>query len=134
MIKITSKKIVKAIIIGLTLAALLLAISIKTASQIKPRTGGDNLKIEYAINNISEAQTVFGALKTFAEENNFDLEYNYKYAEFGVFIESIAEVKNGADNKYWQYYVNDKLGEVAADKKEVKVGDKVEWRFEKVDF
>jgi len=134
MIKITSRKITKAVIFGLTLAALLLAVGIKTGSQIKPRIGGDNLKIEYAINNSSEAQTVFGALKTFAEENNFDLEYNYKYAEFGVFIESIAGVKNGTDNKYWQYYVNSKLGEVAADKKEVKTGDKVEWRFEKADF
>ncbi len=47
-------------------------------------------------------------------------------------MESIAGVPNGKDGKYWQYYVNDKLGEVAADKKEVKAGDRVEWRFEKV--
>jgi len=48
----------------------------------------------------------------------------------GVFIESINGVKNGTDGRYWQYWVNDKLGEVAADKKEIKGGDKIEWRFE----
>lgn len=133
MIKITSRKIVKAIIIGLALAALILAGGVKTASQIKPRVGGDNLKIEYAINNSAEAQTVFGALKDLSQEKNFELKYNNNY-KYGVFVESIAGVPNGKDGKYWQYYVNDKLGEVAADKKEVKVGDKVEWRFERVDF
>lgn len=131
MIKITFKKIAKAVIIGLALAALLLAVGIKTASQIKPRIGGDNLKIEYTINNSAEAQTVFGALKDLSQEKNFELKYNNNY-KYGVFVESIAGVPNGKDGKYWQYYVNGKLGEVAADKKEVKVGDKVEWRFEKV--
>lgn len=131
MIKTTPRKIIKAIIIGLALAALILAIGIKTASYNKPKTGGDNLRIEYAITNSVKEQTVFGALKDLSQKENFELKYNNNYS-FGVFVESIAGVPNGKDGKYWQYYVNDNLGEVAADKKEVKAGDRVEWRFEKV--
>jgi hypothetical protein len=47
----------------------------------------------------------------------------------GVFIESIDEVKNGTENKYWQYWVNGELPMVAADKYRVKSGDRVEWKF-----
>jgi len=50
--------------------------------------------------------------------------------KYGVFIESIGGVENGIDNKYWQYWVNGKLGEVAANEKNVRGGDKVEWKFE----
>lgn len=73
--------------------------------------------------------TVLEALSEYGKK--FDLKYNNNYS-YGVFVESIAGIKNGDEGKYWQYYVNDKLGEVAADKKEVKAGDNVEWRFEKV--
>ena len=52
------------------------------------------------------------------------------YKEMGVFVETIDAVKNGTEGKYWQYFVNDKLGEVAADKKTIKESDKIEWRFE----
>ena len=48
----------------------------------------------------------------------------------GVFVETIDLVKNGTEGKYWQYFINDKLGEVAADKKTIKEDDKIEWRFE----
>ena len=36
--------------------------------------------------------------------------------------------------KYWQYYINNTLGDVAADKKVLEEGDKLEWRFEEVPF
>lgn len=77
---------------------------------------------------------VFTVLKELADKNKFDIKYNYNYPKLGVLIDSIAGVKSGTDNKWWQYWVNDKLGEVAADKQELKAGDKVEWRFEKANF
>ena len=48
----------------------------------------------------------------------------------GVFVKSIDGLEGGTDDKWWQYWVNDKLGEVAADKKMVEPGDKIEWKFE----
>jgi len=73
--------------------------------------------------------TVFSLLEELAKENNFPIETTF-YPGVGVFIESIDGVKGGTDNKWWQYWVNNKLGEVAVDKKEVKPGDEVEWRFD----
>lgn len=76
----------------------------------------------------SENSTVFSLLNKLAETENFKIE-STKYKEMGVFVESIAGLKGGTDNKWWQYFVNGKLGEVAADKKKVKEGDKIEWEF-----
>lgn len=126
MLKIDSKNILRSLIIGLGILLSIIALGIvssKVASQDR------NTKIDYIINN-TNGTTVFDALKSYSENKKIELKYNNNYS-FGVFVESIAGIKNGDSGKYWQYYVNDKLGEVAADKKEVKAGDKVEWRFEK---
>ncbi|MCK5332718.1 DUF4430 domain-containing protein [Candidatus Parcubacteria bacterium] len=80
----------------------------------------------YTLNDISIKSTVFDITK-----ENTELEYNNNY-NFGVFIESINGVKNGDEGKYWQYYINGMLGEVAADKKDLKSGDEIEWKFEDV--
>lgn len=132
MLKINLKKLIFGIIIGLGVVLLLLAFGIKVASQNKPVISNNTLT--YVIAGEKSSQTVFDALKELSNGGKaFELKYNNNYS-FGVFIESIGGVKNGDDGKYWQYYVNGKLGEVAADKQEVKAGDKVEWRFEKADF
>ena len=52
----------------------------------------------------------------------------------GVLVENIDGVKNGTENKYWQYWVNGELPMVAADKKEVENGNKIEWKFAPVSF
>lgn len=96
--------------------------------------------VEYAINKgegeiksfritPEEDSTVFSLLKELAKREGFEVKSTI-YKGMGVFVESIDGVKNGINGKYWQYWVNDKLGEVAADKKEIKGGDKIEWRFE----
>jgi len=76
-----------------------------------------------------KSSTVFSLLEELAKREDFEVKSTI-YPGMGVFIESINGVKNGTDGRYWQYWVNDKLGEVAADKKEIKGGDKIEWRFE----
>ncbi len=91
---------------------------------------GERVK-SYNFRGIAGKTTVFDALKSVAKENNIELSYNNNY-NWGVFVESIGKVKNGDNGKYWQYYVNDVLGDVAADKKILKEGDEVEWKFEEV--
>lgn len=127
MFKIGQKSILRGLIIGLGIIAVLIAFGIiasKVASQ-------DSVKIEYAAGANLADQNVFDALLNLSKKENFEVKYNTN-SKYGVFIESIHGVKNGDDGKYWQYYVNGTLGDVAADKKELKAGDKVEWRFEKV--
>lgn len=100
---------------------------IKISILLKINSGSEEKK-EYELNDISKQTTVFDVL-----ENNIDIEYNNNYS-YGVFIESIDGIKNGDDGKYWQYYIDDALGNLAADKKILKDGDTVEWRFEEVQF
>jgi len=77
---------------------------------------------------LSEKSTVFSLLENLAEGENFKIETK-EYEGMGVLVESIDGVKNGTANQYWQYWVNNELPMVAADKKEVRGGDKVEWKF-----
>ena len=76
--------------------------------------------------------TAFNLLENKAEELNFVLKT--KMYDFGIFIEAIEDKENGQDGKYWMYYVNDEMPMMAADKKEIKPGDKVEFKFEKPSF
>jgi len=93
----------------------------------------DENTIYYSFDANDEEGTVFSGLLNYGGENNIEVEYNNNY-DFGVFIESISGIKNGDDGKYWQYYINDILGDVAADKKVLEEGNEVEWRFEEVPF
>lgn len=89
--------------------------------------------ISYLFDANDEESTVFSGLLNYGKEDDIEIVYNNNYS-FGVFVESIDGIKNGDDGKYWQYYINNVLGDVAADKKILKEGDNVEWRFEEVPF
>lgn len=79
-----------------------------------------------------EGMTAFDLLKTKDEE--LDLNLKTKSFDIGIMIETIGDKENGQDGKYWFYYVNGEMPMVAADKKEIKPGDKVEFRFEESSF
>lgn len=89
--------------------------------------GSENIK-EYQI-EISDNSTVFSLLEELALRESFEIEKTL-YPEMGVFVNSIDGFEGGTDNKWWQYWVNGKLSEVAADKKSVEGEDIIEWRFE----
>jgi len=97
----------------------------RKASQKKEKS------IFYYFDEFDTESTVFSGLINYGKENNIEIKYNNNYS-YGVFIESIDGIKNGTDGKYWQYYINGVLGDTASDKKVLKKGDKVEWKFEKV--
>ena len=81
---------------------------------------------------LKEGMTAFDLLRNKTEELNIALKT--KTYDVGIFIEVIGDKENGQDGKYWMYYVNGELPMVAADKKEIKAGDKVEFKFEKSPF
>lgn len=82
---------------------------------------------------ISKISSVFSLLEEMSKQENFKIE-SKDYKEMGVLVESIDGVKNGTDNKYWQYWINGKLPMAAADKQDVKNGDEIEWRFDLANF
>jgi len=83
-------------------------------------------------NEFREGVTAFDLLKLKTEGLVLNLET--KTYDIGIFIEAIGDKKNGEDGKYWLYYVNGEMPMVSADKKEIKPGDKVEFKFEKSPF
>lgn len=147
----TNKRYDKILIFLLALGLLLAAaffLGAETASEnCADNNGKENLIVEcdnkketvrppvvvYAFDKNSEESTVFSGLLDYGSRNNVEVKYNNNY-EFGVFVESIGGIKNGDEGKYWQYYINNVLGDVAADKKNLSSGDVVEWRFEEVPF
>ena len=80
----------------------------------------------------NEGMTAFDLLKQ--ETEKLGLTLKAKSYDMGVFIEAIGNREGGEDGKYWLYYVNGEMPQVAADKQEIKAGDKVEFKFEKSPF
>lgn len=74
------------------------------------------------------ASTVFDALQAVATEKNIPLKT--KQYDFGIFVEEIGNKPITKDHA-WLYFVNGISGDVAADKKILKSGDSVEWRYMK---
>lgn len=79
-----------------------------------------------------ERMTAFDLLKE--KTGELDLTLKTKTYDIGIFIEAIGDKENGENGKYWLYYVNGEMPQVATDKKEIKAGDKVEFKFEKSPF
>jgi hypothetical protein len=74
--------------------------------------------------------TAFSLLEKCSVKNGFSLKATY-YAEFdSTLIDSINNAASGTDGKYWQYFVNDRLPNVGADKCPISNGDSVLWSFE----
>ncbi|MDO8264992.1 MAG: DUF4430 domain-containing protein [Candidatus Parcubacteria bacterium] len=94
---------------------------------------GDGAPITYKIADVSSDDTVFSLLEELAEENNFTITKT-DYPSMGVLVNSIAGLNGGTDSKWWQYWINGALGDVAADRKPVQKGDRILWKFEVISF
>ena len=75
-----------------------------------------------------EHETLFEFTKNIAKKNNIAFEYK-EYAGLGVLIEKVGTEKNGTEEKYWQYWVNNEYAQVGADVYEVQGDDIIEWKF-----
>lgn len=79
--------------------------------------------------SISEGETVLEVLQDRAtEDSDFGL-VTKEYSGLGTLVEEIHGMKNGTDNKYWQYKVNGVMPQVGAASLILHDGDSVEWFF-----
>jgi hypothetical protein len=146
--KITQKNN-KILVIILGVGLLLVAIFFLSADTVSKNGGNNNESVNldvsdniekadkisaiiYSFDESDKESTVFSGLVSYGEKNDIEIEYN-NY-DFGILVESVGNAKNSDDGKSWMYYVNDVLGDAAADKKVLEAGDKVEWRFEESPF
>lgn len=72
------------------------------------------------------ASNALAALQQIAVKENLDLQL--KTFDFGTLVQKIETYEN-TQEKAWIYYVNGQSGDVAAEQKELKAGDTVEWRY-----
>ena len=89
---------------------------------------GDGSVETYDNVSVSANESLFQAMEKTAKENNLTFE-SKGYEGLGTLITKIGEKENGADNRYWQYWVNHKKPEVGASAYVLQPGDFVEWKF-----
>lgn len=100
------------------------------------RPGTFGLMLDFGDGNIetfqdiefAEREKLFDVLKEFTNEKGIQFAFE-AYKGLGKLVSQIGEKKNGADNKYWQYWVNNRHADVGADQYVLKSGDVVEWKF-----
>lgn len=73
-------------------------------------------------------QNPYQALVKVAKDNNMSVEV--KQYEFGIMVDKIGNIAN-SKNSAWMYTVNDKPGQIAADRYLIYPGDKIDWKFTK---
>jgi|SRR6056297_3545781 len=87
---------------------------------------------------IEKEDPIEGKVKIRSGGTVFDLlqksgvEFEYEQYDSGAFITSIEGVSNPTKN--WMYYVNEKLGQKAVDKKKINAGDVVRFKNQKAPF
>lgn len=55
-----------------------------------------------------------------------------KSSAYGDYVDSIGSLIGGTDSKYWSFYVDGKLASVGAGAYTAVGGEKIEWKFEKL--
>ncbi len=97
-----------------------------------------NLMVDYGngkvktYNNIElkQGQSVLNLLEKICADNNLELEYDPPKDSLGVFITNIDGIVNdGSSNKWWTYWVNNKMAMKAADQFILQDGDIIEWKY-----
>lgn len=68
-----------------------------------------------------------------AQQNDWIFETE-DYGELGVLVTNIKDKNNGQDNKYWQYFVNDKQPQISANKYFPSNNETIEWKFQESEF
>ena len=79
-------------------------------------------------NSIPSGTTLLALMQSVSKSAGFTMKTK-EYAGMGTLITALGTFENGADKKYWHYYVNGKLAPVGADAYVLQSGDTIEWKF-----
>ena len=72
--------------------------------------------------------SLFDLMKTAFEQENIAFDHK-NYSTMGELVTQIGLKKNGEENKYWQFWVNDEYAKVGVSAYIVEAGDKIKWKF-----
>lgn len=109
---------------------------------LMPQTGQwfVTVSFEFDPDNISSfnyegegSKSLFNITQSIVSENKWGLDFE-DYGDMGWLVTQIGTQANGDDNKYWQYFVNDKQPMISVEKFYPEHGDKIEWKFIESEF
>lgn len=89
---------------------------------------GDGTVKTYEHLAFTEGQTLFDATKTAIEGDGLPFRYQPP-GQYGILIDQIGSMAGGTDGKYWLWYENNRMGQVASDAYVLQPGDVIEWKF-----
>jgi len=81
-----------------------------------------------------EGQTLLGLMRQMSEQKPTMNVQTQDYEGLGSLVVQIGAWRNGTDEKYWQYTINDEVPMVGADQYVIQNGDSIKWEFKKSDF
>ena len=90
-------------------------------------------KITHINYNGEGEKSLFAITQEITSENKWGLDFK-DYDDMGWLVTQIGTQANGQDNKYWQYYVNDKQPMISVEKFYPTNGDKITWKFVESEF
>jgi len=73
-------------------------------------------------------QDLFHTMKEKLAYDGIELYYD-TYSGLGELVTQIGDEKNGAEGKYWQFWINGAYSQVGASSYVPKAGDIIEWKF-----
>lgn len=89
---------------------------------------GDGTVKTYEYADFLKGQTLFDVMKNLSVRERFDFKYQPP-GQYGILIDQIGPMAGGTDGKYWLWYENNRMGQVASDVYKLKSGDVIEWKF-----
>lgn len=90
---------------------------------------GDGTVRTYEGVAIAEGETLFDVMRRLSERGDgFVFRYQPPGA-YGILIDQIGDKVGGTDGKYWLWYENNRMGQVASDAYVLAPGDVIEWKF-----
>jgi len=88
----------------------------------------DNIiSLEYPY-DFSADKNIFELTEALANQQNWIFTFD-DYGDMGILISQIGEQKNGQDQKYWQFFVDDKQPQISVEKYYPEPGKTIEWKF-----
>ena len=83
--------------------------------------------------SVEKAENLLTVTENLAAQQGWEID-SEDYDDLGILITQIKDLKNGQNQKYWQYYINEAMPMVSVDNYFPQKNDNIKWIFDKSEF
>ncbi|MBT7553120.1 DUF4430 domain-containing protein [bacterium] len=94
------------------------------------KQGSISLQYPYSV---EKAENLLTVTENLAAQQGWEID-SEDYDDLGILITQIKDLKNGQNQKYWQYYINEAMPMVSVDNYFPQKNDNIKWIFDKSEF